>query len=296
MNTGMKCFLVAVLPPCITSLLRWFRGMLSKPLSAEHVEEEWAFNSEGWGEEDDTIGGWERADAIAGVMEKNWTPFVESIQAPNSLLRSNEAVADSGEDIGFHNTVMTFGYVVSRTLCKSSEISILDWGGGVGHYFLIGKSLFPESKMAYTCVDTPVMCQLGKHRLPSVRFLPNLDNIADERYDLVMASSSLHYVQDWREVFRGLAKMSCHYVYITRTPFVKKHPSFVVVQRPYQYGYETEYKGWCINTSEFLRIAKDLGLILEREFLVAECIDFSGIPEKAEYRGFLFSVNRDCNE
>jgi len=31
---------------------------------------------------------------------------------------------------------------------------------------------------------------------------------------------------------------------ITRTPMIENHDDFVVVQRPYMYGYMTEYAGW----------------------------------------------------
>lgn len=291
MNSWARAFLVAVLPPCITSLLRWYRGVLFKPLSTEHVAE-WAFSPEGWGEEDNAIGGWERADAIAAVMTENWQPFVRSIEAPRPLSRSNEAVADSGEDIGFHNTVMSFAYVLSRVSGVLSRISLLDWGGGAGQYLLIAQSLFPEGKMTYTCVDTPAMCKLGKRQLPKEQFVPDLGSLDEEKYDLVMASSSLHYVKDWQAVLLSLAQKTRKYLYITRTPFVEMVPSFVVLQRPYRYGYNTEYRGWCINKSEFLRVSANAGLKLEREFLVDERIDFAGILEKAEYRGFLFSVNR----
>ncbi len=81
------------------------------------------------------------------------------------------------------------------------------------------------------------------------------------------------------------------YLYVTRQPFVETAGSFVVVQRPYRYGYMTEYPGWFLNRGEFLAETRALGLTLVREFLVAERPMVPGAPEQAEYRGFLFTTS-----
>ena len=64
--------------------------------------------------------------------------------------------------------------------------------------------------------------------------------------------------------------------------------SFVVVQRPYVHGYDTEYPGWFLNRAEFLAAADGLGMRLVREFLIQERPFVPDAPEQADYRGFLF--------
>jgi hypothetical protein len=105
-----------------------------------------------------------------------------------------------------------------------------------------------------------------------------------------MASSSIHYSRDWRATLKQLAGVTDGHVFITRLPVVDNSPSFVVLQRPYSYGYQTEYPGWFLNRGEFLEAAKDLGLTLLKEFLVGERPGVPHAPEAADYRGFLFSV------
>jgi hypothetical protein len=61
-----------------------------------------------------------------------------------------------------------------------------------------------------------------------------------------------------------------------------------VVQRPREYGYETEYPGWFINRRELLDAAAEAGLEHRREFLIMERPVVPGAPEQCEYRGFLF--------
>jgi putative methyltransferase (TIGR04325 family) len=104
----------------------------------------------------------------------------------------------------------------------------------------------------------------------------------------VLASSSLQYSEDWKSVVQKLASASRCYLYITRLPIVHQAASFVVVQRPYQYGYDTEYLGWFLNRQEFMNYMSSLQMELVREFLIQEVFSVPGAPEQGEGRGFLF--------
>jgi hypothetical protein len=75
---------------------------------------------------------------------------------------------------------------------------------------------------------------------------------------------------------------------VTRLPIVHQAPSYVMVQRPYQYGYNTEYLGWCLNRAEFLQCAQKTGLKLIREFVVEQLPPVHRAPEQPEHWGFLF--------
>ena len=81
-------------------------------------------------------------------------------------------------------------------------------------------------------------------------------------------------------------------LYLTRQPCVQHAPSYVVVQRPYRHGYQTEYPGWFLNQPELLGYSAELGLRLVREFLVDERPFVPNAPEQADYRGFLFAARR----
>ena len=126
--------------------------------------------------------------------------------------------------------------------------------------------------------------------LPMAAFHDSDQSALARPYDLVLASSSLHYSRNWRDTLAKIASVSNPYLYITRQPFVESVPSFVVVQRPHRHGYLTEYPGWFLNRSEFLEEARKLGLELLREFLIAERPVVPEAPEQAGYRGFLFAA------
>jgi putative methyltransferase (TIGR04325 family) len=187
---------------------------------------------------------------------------------------------------------MTYGYVLAlATRAAGDTLSILDWGSGLGHYFIVSRALLPDVTLDYHARDLPLMCEAGRVTVPEITFHDNdSDALGARRYDLIVASSSLHYDEHWRDTLRGFAASSRRHVYVARVPIVHRAPSFVVVQRPRAAGYDTEYQGWFFNRDEFLTAAREAGLRLAREFLADERPYAHGAPEQCEFRGFLFEV------
>ena len=280
-------------------LLRGFARQLLPPIVAEPLrraiggrvaapDSEWAYRPDGW-PADPTIKGWD-AESVVATQLARWSAFVQSVAAPAPFGVSNEAAGRTQLDYGFHNTVMSFGYVLARTGQGRNQLSILDWGGGIGHYYVYASALLPEVELDYHCRDLSRYTVAGRGVLPHATFHDRDETALSRPYDLVLASSSLHYSKDWRADLAKLASVAGGYLYITRQPFVDTATSFVVVQRPHRYGYLTEYPGWFLNRGEFLTAADELGLELLREFLIAERPVVPGAPEQADYRGFLFAA------
>src|SRR5205814_1695749 len=114
----------------------------------------------------------------------------------------------------------------------------------------------------------------------------------ERRYDLVLASASIHYVEDWKALLARLGGATRRFLLVTRLPVVLQVPSYVAVQRPRRHGFHTEYRGWVIRRGELLAHAESLGLELDREFLIAERPRIARAPESCRYRGFLFRPPR----
>jgi hypothetical protein len=102
-----------------------------------------------------------------------------------------------------------------------------------------------------------------------------------------MACAALHLAEDWADVVGKLAGSTGRYLYLTRIPTVST-ASFVIVQRAYAFGLETEYLGWFFNRDEFLACAETAGMELVREFVTTDEIRVKGAPEDAVVRGYLF--------
>lgn len=271
-----------LLPPVAADALRGLRDS-RRP----GKEDEWSYLPEGW----PTVvrGGW-NAESVATTQLARWRSFLEAVSTSGPLGQSTEANPGSAPDYAVHNTLMAFGYVLGRAAHQRDRVSMLDWGGGIGHYCVYARALVPDVDLDYHCRDLPRLTSAGRSVLPEATFHDSDESALARRYDLVMASSSLQYSRDWRHVLAELAGVAAPYLYVTRTPFVEEASSFVVLQRPHRHGYMTAYPGWFLHRGEFLVEARRLGLHLEREFLVDERPYVPGAPEQAAYRGFLFTV------
>jgi putative methyltransferase (TIGR04325 family) len=193
------------------------------------------------------------------------------------------------DDPGWHNIVLTFGYVLARAAHGRDRLSLLDWGGGPGHYAVLAQALLPEVELDYHSRDLPRLAAFGREVLPGATFHAD-DTCLERTYDLVVVSDSLHYAEDVRDQLARLAGASSRWLYAALVPVVDHAPSYIVQQRPDSYGYDTEYLGWVLNRRELLDAAAACGLRLEREFLAPGVIDPPGVPEAAVHRSFLFGA------
>jgi putative methyltransferase (TIGR04325 family) len=245
---------------------------------------EWEFKPLGWNARSGLAHGW-NDPSIALTQVAKWPAFVAAASGSGTLGINHEAARMACDDCDSHNTVMSFAYVVGRA--RTDPLRVLDWGGGLGHYYVLARALWPDIQLRWTCKDVAAICEQGAKLVPDVRFVDD-DACLSERYDLVMASSSLQYAQDWRRVAGELAAAANPWLYLARLPIVLSASSFPVVQDPRRYGYQTRYVGWFLNRSELLGRMASIGMELEREFLEGERPFVRHAPERGEYRGFLF--------
>jgi putative methyltransferase (TIGR04325 family) len=248
---------------------------------------EWEFVPGGWQAASRFRHGWRHA-SVRDTQAAKWPRFRELTQGTGPLGVAHEAAALSRVDHDAHHLVMTFGYVLALAARCRNVVSLLDWGGGLGHYLVLGHSLLPGVTIRYTCVDLPDLCATGRVFLPDARFVDSGQALAGERYDLVLTSGSLQCVEDWKSTLADLARATGSYLYVTRLPVIQRSPSFVALQRPHRYGYQSESLSWFFNRDELLDATATTGLALEREFVFHRLPIVVGAPEQAEVRGFLF--------
>lgn len=255
---------------------------------------EWEYIPAGWAYADShpEVSGW-NVQGVVDVYREKWHAFAAVVQSSRALDFSHESRHFAGGDLNAHNAAMSFGYVLGRAARERASLSLLDWGGGSGHYYLLAQALYPTLQIDYHCRDLPLLAALGAELLPKQHFTSD-DSCLARRYDLVMANTSLHYSEDWRGRLHSLAQAAASFFYVGNFPVVADAHSFVFVQRPRAYGYNTEYLGWCLNRGEFLAEAEGLGLTLEREFVYGYAPSIHAAPGQAEYRGFLFK-NRNAD-
>lgn len=82
-----------------------------------------------------------------------------------------EAAGVAEPELAQQNTLLAYAYAVARASEGKQSLRLLDWGGGLGHYAPLTRSLFPGLKLDYTCFDQPLFCRAGRDLLPQDRFM-----------------------------------------------------------------------------------------------------------------------------
>jgi putative methyltransferase (TIGR04325 family) len=265
-------------PPILIDVARWLKNS-----GIKQEVPEWEYLPGGWQE---NIRGW-NVGSVLEEYKRKWPDFVKSVDGNVPLGIAHEANEILNDNLYAHNSIMTYAYVLALASRNKGTLSILDWGGGIGHYYLLARALLPNVRIDYHCKDVPVLAEYGAQLFPEQHFYTD-DSCLERTYDVVMANTSMHYIEDWQGLLADLAGATQGHLYITGLPTVLHAPSFVFVQRAYAYGYNTEYQGWCLNREEFLKCAEAARLDLLREFLVGHKPFIHRAPEQNEYRGFLF--------
>jgi putative methyltransferase (TIGR04325 family) len=241
----------------------------------EHIPEGWSYPARGWD-----------AEAVADAYARKWPDYLEAIRAPKPLGVHHETAEVLTGDPGAHNMLVTFAYVLALAARGRDRLTVLDWGGGFGHYHALARSVLPGLELDWHVKETPPVAARGRELNPEVTFHDD-DSALDRPHDLVVASSSIQYAEDWRALLERLAAAAERHLYVARVPVALQAPSFVVIQRPYVHGYDTEYLGWVLNRDELLAACP---LPLAREFLLDARFSAAGAPEDpVDHRSFLFT-------
>jgi putative methyltransferase (TIGR04325 family) len=231
------------------------------------------------------LGGWDDSSIVQTQRDK-WQAFLGSVEGPGVLGKSHEATSPIA-DLATHNTIITFGYALARAGAGRERLSILDWGGGLGHYYHYARALLPGVALDYTVKDMPGLCSAGRELIPQVSFSAD-ESVLRRQYDFVFASSAVHYERDPYRALGRLAAATSDWLLVTRTPILERTDDLLVVQRPYAYGYMTEYAGWMMNRSRLVDCLAQNGFTLERQFLIGEQPYLPMLDEQPQYYGFLF--------
>lgn len=252
---------------------------------------EWEYRPNGWQEDDGSTQGW-NVPSVAETQRNKWPSFLASLHGPGPLGVSHESPPDAGrENRWAHNLIISYGYVLALAARQKRQLSILDWGGGIGHYLPISQALVPDLEIDYICQEVPILARVGRELQPEARFFDKPDECFLRTYDLVVAGSSLWYVRNWKSAADKLAQASSEYLYVTRMMFVRSAESYVAVQRPTAYGYLTKYQFWVLNQNEFIEQIEKSGMSLVREFIFGDGPQLPAAPEQGTFRGFLFRRN-----
>jgi hypothetical protein len=118
--------------------------------------------------------------------------------------------------------LMSYGYVLALAAGGRERPSLLDRGGGIGHYLPVSRALLPGVEIDYHCKGVPVLAEHGRELFPEAHFYDD-DSCLEGRYDLVLASGALQYAPDWKATFAALAGATSGLLYVTLAPVALHH-------------------------------------------------------------------------
>jgi putative methyltransferase (TIGR04325 family) len=166
---------------------------------------------------------------------------------------------------------------------ERQPIKILDYGGGLGCFYPIGKAALPGVAMDFHCRDLEAIVAEGRKVNPDVVWHTD-DSCFDESFDLVILSAVLQYIPDWQGLLRRAARSTRHHCLVAGTPTVERVPGFVSVERVH--GAVALYQA--LNRRELLETARAAGLIRLREFPAEKHPPILNAPEQPLECGWLF--------
>ena len=228
-------------------------------------------------------GGWD-SDHIAKDMESEIENFTRQCQSSASLSFSHLSSESGSEDaLRIHNLHMTWAYVISLASRKKEKISILDWGGGLGHFYQIAKAIFPGDPIDYHCKEVASTVSVGRRVNPNITWHDD-DTCLARTFDLVLVSGSLQYMENWTDFIRNLSSSVESYLLLLRTPIVDDGPGFFSIQ---QIG-ETELLHQQFSEPDIINEMENCGFILVREFFDGSRLKIVQAKVECELKGWLF--------
>lgn len=271
-----------VLPPVITQWLAHNPQSLPEP---EQAKPRLEYAPEGFkttlANSGDT--GW-NLKGVVDAEQAKWKAYCKNLEDGGPLGFSHEHTdLTVVRDVPFHNVQITYAYVIALAAHLKSNLSVLDWGGGLGHYYQLAKAVMPEVAIEFHCKEVPLIAEAGKLLNPDVRWYAD-ESYLERSYDLVMVNGSLQYIEEWKQTLEKLSRVVKEYFFLTRLPVVEHAASFVAIQREY----DTEMLHQQFNKNEVLDFVESLGLRKVREVVVGDRPQIQGAPEQCELRGWLF--------
>lgn len=286
MRSGVRRVIWSFTPPVVTAGVRRLRRARARFVPRLRA---WEYVPEGWTRHaDPKVKGWN----VEGVLEayKAKLPvFRRAVEGSGPIaIPTSVATLRTGPSVLDQNSILIYGYALALAARHKDKVSIFDWGGGLGFFYPLSRALLPaEVEIEYHCKEVSGLCAYGRTAVPGARFYDD-DSCLGRRYDLVLASGSLEYNENWSDVLGRLADATAGHLLVTRVPVVREARSFVVLQRAYRFGHDTEYLAWVLNQGELVDVAAGSDMELVREFLIGYRGRVYGAPEEIQSRGFLF--------
>ena len=181
------------IPPVVFKGAHYIQGLFRKP-ALEYAPDGWQTPLK-----DGQNIGWS-VDSVIETEKAKWDAFCRNLEGAGPLGFSHEHTDLSViRNPNFHNVHISYAYVLALTAHKKDRISVLEWGGALGHYYLVGKAVMPDVAIDYHVKEVPLMAEAGRQLNPEVHWYDD-ESCLERDYDLIMMTGCIPYIKDWSEL------------------------------------------------------------------------------------------------
>ena len=170
----------AITPPALVSAARRVRDARATPAAPE-----WEYVAEGW-DRPPRVRGWNEPSVVDAYRRK-LPAFRAAVAGPQPLaVPTSPSIPIGTANVADQNQNLAFAYALLLASRSRERVSVLDWGGGVGYFALLCRTILPpEVDVDFHCRDVPLVCDAGRELLPEVTFWTD-DACLEREYDLVV--------------------------------------------------------------------------------------------------------------
>jgi putative methyltransferase (TIGR04325 family) len=177
-------------------------------------------------------------------------------------------------------------FIVSRALDKK-EIKVLDLGGGFGgHYYQLTTAVGNKIKLKWDIVETTTLVKEARNIDLSgdINFHDNIDLLVSNKYDLILTSGTLQYLENPEEMFSKLKDISHSFLIINRFPMIDEEQDRLTIQHVPKTYYPASFPSWFFSEGKWSDIFQEAHKINFRWFCMSEV--FLGM-QKVPFQGLL---------
>jgi putative methyltransferase (TIGR04325 family) len=196
-------------------------------------------------------------------------------------VRAGEQFVDRDESLKH----LAYGYVIALAARRPQPLRVLDYGGNLGDYYWIAKSFVPGIELEYHCKELPAVAAAGRELNPDISWHVD-DGCLAQTYDVVMFSSSLQCVGDWRAILRRGARAARGFLFLSDVATVRHVPTFFARHHSGAVSNLQQH----LNRAEIISLVESEGLRLVREFDMGPHPEVEHAPEQPVSMGWLFSA------
>jgi len=149
---------------------------------------------------------------------------------------------------------------------KRKKINIIDFGGSLGSTYYRYKDIFNKKKIKWSIIEQKAFVKIGKKEFKdkSLNFYYNLEEALEQKNELIdvfLLSSSLQYINDYKNLINKIKKLNIEYLIILKTPMNLSYKNKIFVEKVPKEIYGTSYSSWIFSKKKLLNSFSNFNLI-----------------------------------